>query len=127
MMKKEHELVNINEASIQELTSIKGIGASLAERIIDHRPYALLNDLINVSGISEVKLASLLPYLTIDKTMKKTSPKYSINSKEPITTIGNTEAFVFLVDQNERQDALRIILSGFILGLIILFLRRSSK
>ncbi len=125
--------IDINNASVEELTTVSGIGESLANKIIEKRPYHVLNDLVKVSGINEVKLASLSPYMTIDNREDKSIPtgqiisKQTIEGKKPITTLGNTEAFVFLEDRNERQDALLIIFGGFILGLVLLLLRRSQN
>ena len=123
--------VNINKATSDELTEVRGIGPSLAQRIIEDRPYDDLHELVRVPGINEIKLASLVPYLTIDKPTKKAAPKQEpskqAKSKEPIAQFGDTEAFLFLEDQKEREDALLIIFGGFILGLIILLLRRRSQ
>lgn len=126
-------LVDINNASINDLTTIKGIGQNLAQRIVDHRPYEALHDLVNIPGINETKLASLMPYMTLSgssgsqKTTKKRTPKPDTGEEKPVATLGKTEAFVFLEDRNERQDALLIIFGGFILGLIILLLRRAKN
>ena len=123
-------LVDINQASIDDLTIINGIGENLAKRIVENRPYKALHDLVNIPGINETKLASLMPYMTLGgtkppkKTTRKPEPK---SPEEPIAKLGETEAFVFLEDRNERQDALLIIFGGFILGLIILLLRRANK
>lgn len=129
----EGKKIDINQAAIDELVTIKGIGTQLAKRIVDGRPYENMNDLVRVSGINEVKLASLLPNLTLRKLPEKTSrvEKTSLTQRkqeeEPFTKTGDTEAFIFLENRNERQDAIMMILAGFIIGLIILFLRRSNK
>jgi hypothetical protein len=115
MTKKKETLVNINQGSSDELVTVPGIGPSLAERIKDGRPYQSLHDLVSVSGINEIKLASLLPYLTVEK--------HGNAEGETVSSLGETEAFVFLEDRNERQDAILILLGGFILGLLILMLR----
>ena len=125
-------LVDINQASINDLTTINGIGENLAKRIVDNRPYQALHDLVQIPGINETKLASLMPYMTLGGTKppRKTTRKLESRTnspEEPIAKLGETEAFVFLEDRNERQDALLIIFGGFILGLIILLLRRANK
>mgnify|MGYP001054308406 CR=1 FL=1 len=133
MTDMEQALVDINNASIEELTSLSGIGLSLAMKIINKRPFKELQGLVDISGINEVKLASLKPYITIGETRTKASPpeetldQMELAGKEPISKLGDTEAFVFLEDRNERQDALLIIFGGFILGLIILLIRRSDN
>ncbi len=126
-------LVDINHASIEELTTINGIGQSLAKRIIDNRPFEALHDLVNIPGISETKLASLMPYITVssaihsDLSTDRQRPNLDEREDKPVATLGETEAFLFLEDRNERQDALLIIFGGFILGLIILLLRRAKN
>ena len=56
-------LVNINTASAAELQTLSGIGASMAQSIIDERTqngaFASVDDLMRVSGIGEKKLAKI--------------------------------------------------------------------
>ncbi len=132
MPAKKNPVININTALKMELTTVKGIGSTLAKEIIHHRPYSKLHDLVNVPGINEIKLNTLSPYLTV-KTSKMEPPTSDKNraqvktgKNQPITKLGETEAFIFLEDRNERQDALLILLGGFILGLIIILLRRKD-
>ena len=133
MTEMKNTLVDINLGSQEELVTVPGIGKSLADGIIDKRPYKTLDDLVTVSGINKIKLSSLLPYLTLGAKKQKSSPSKKTpqreknSTKEPISTLGTTEAFVFLEDRNERQDALLMIFFGLILGLIILLIRRKSK
>jgi competence ComEA-like helix-hairpin-helix protein len=53
------ENIEINSASLEDLTFITGIGPSLAERIIEHRPYCTLDELTKVPGIGEVTLTKI--------------------------------------------------------------------
>lgn len=120
--------VDINRATLIELTTIRGIGPGLARRIVDHRPYETIEDLVRVPGINQTKLLALRPFITLKEKKahpapRKTAPKPQTDS----AGLGETETFVFLEDRNERQDALLIIFGGFILGLIILMLRRSRR
>ena len=50
--------ININTATTDELESLSGVGASLAQQIIDGRPWSSVNDLANISGISEDMVSS---------------------------------------------------------------------
>ena len=45
--------ISINTATLSELDTLEGVGPSTAQKIIDGRPYGVLEDLLNVSGIGE--------------------------------------------------------------------------
>jgi competence protein ComEA len=47
------DCVSINTATLEQLDLLKGVGPSLAQKIIDSRPYKQVEDLDNVSGIGE--------------------------------------------------------------------------
>jgi hypothetical protein len=132
MASKKTVKVDVNTASKAALLEIKGIGESMAEQIIAGRPYGALTELTEISGISAKRLDSLKPFLKVETDIVKKAPQIAAAStkpaaEQPFTRVGGTEAFIFLEDRNERQDALLILFGGFILGLIILLLRRRSS
>ncbi len=55
--------VRLNVASASEIETLPGVGPVLAERIVAHRdtfgPFGEIEDLLDVSGIGEAKLAGL--------------------------------------------------------------------
>lgn len=61
--------VNINIASAAELETLKGIGPSKAQAIIDYRTehgdFKSINDLLKVSGIGEKTLANIKDYICV--------------------------------------------------------------
>ena len=68
-MKTNNKIVSINKADLQELVTIPSVGSSLANEIIAYRlhngPFKRLNDLMQVKGISEKVLLTILPYISL--------------------------------------------------------------
>ena len=58
-------LININTASAIQLQTLKGIGPAKANSIIEKRPFASIDDLINVKGIGQKTLDSLRSQVTV--------------------------------------------------------------
>ena len=61
--------VDIHTAGVEELDQLPGIGTVLAGRIIAYReangPFETVEDLLEVSGIGEAKLAELEGWITV--------------------------------------------------------------
>ena len=59
--------IDLNTASEEDLTGLPGVGPVLAGRIVDHRdahgPFQAVEDLLDVSGIGEAKLATLRDFI----------------------------------------------------------------
>jgi len=62
-------LININTATVDQLDTLPGIGPVLAGAIIEHRdrtgPFASVDDLLDVSGIGEVRLGDIRDLVTV--------------------------------------------------------------
>ena len=58
--------ININQAPMEELQQIKGIGPVLAGRIVAARPFSTMEDLLRVEGIGEGLLREARPYLALE-------------------------------------------------------------
>jgi competence protein ComEA len=63
------ELIDINRASVNELQGLPGIGPALAERIVEQRdhegPFQSLDELSDVSGISDRMVDEIREYVTL--------------------------------------------------------------
>jgi competence protein ComEA len=62
-------LVSVNRADASTLEGLPGVGPVLAERIVAHReangPYQEVEDLLDVSGIGEAKLATIRDLIVV--------------------------------------------------------------
>jgi len=71
--------VDINKATVAELTSIKGIGPAKAQAIIDYREahgsFESVDDLKMVRGIGDKVLESLRPHLMANQAADQNTAK----------------------------------------------------
>ncbi len=63
------QTLDVNTAGESELTSLPGVGPSLARRIVEYRtangPFQTVDDLQNVSGIGPSKFDKMAPYIRL--------------------------------------------------------------
>ncbi|HVO11046.1 MAG TPA: helix-hairpin-helix domain-containing protein [Vicinamibacteria bacterium] len=66
--------VNLNTATVEQLTTLPGVGPKLAARIVEYRQksgsFRNPQELINVRGIGEKSYAKLEPWLTVGEGSK---------------------------------------------------------
>ena len=64
--------INVNQASLQELTLLPGIGETMAKRILADRRtkgrYHSVQELVRVHGIGERTVMEILPYCTVNRS-----------------------------------------------------------
>ena len=64
------EKINLNTATVADLTTISGIGEKRANDILAYRDsqggFSSVDDLNNVSGIGDKTLENIRPYVTVD-------------------------------------------------------------
>ncbi|MBC7223327.1 MAG: helix-hairpin-helix domain-containing protein [Anaerolineae bacterium] len=58
-------LVDVNAATPAQLEALPGIGPALAQRIVEHRPYRTVDDLLEVPGIGPATLEKIRPLVTV--------------------------------------------------------------
>ena len=89
-------VVNINTASVTELTLLPRVGEKAAQRIIDYRkehgPFKKAADLMQVKGFGAKTFELLSPYIAVDGkttlTTKVRSPRKP-RAKKPAPTASN--------------------------------------
>ena len=71
--------VNINTASVDQLTALPGVGPKLAARIVEHRQksgaFKTTQELLNVRGIGEKNYAHIEQWLTVSDAAKAPAAK----------------------------------------------------
>lgn len=57
--------ININNATLEQLTELDGVGPSTAQKIIDGRPYTKIEDILEVKGIGDATYAKFKDQICI--------------------------------------------------------------
>lgn len=114
--------LELNSASAEDLTYIKGIGAATAERIVTYARtvgFNSVDDLLNVNGIGAAKLESIRPYVYVipcgavsvsDTTISDTETE-SITATVPETeTTAETSREIYSVNVNicGKEELMRL-------------------
>jgi competence protein ComEA len=64
------ETIHLNQATAEELQSLPGVGPALSERIVlyrtEHGPFRSVDQLTEVKGVGQTKLAKFKEQLTVD-------------------------------------------------------------
>ncbi len=64
------ETIQINQASAEEFQALPGVGPALSERIVlyrtEHGPFKSVDQLTEVKGVGQTKLAKFREHLTVD-------------------------------------------------------------
>ena len=68
--KSSEKRININSASTRELEKLPGVGAAIAERIVQHReqfgPFRRVEHVMMVHGISEAKFRAIREMISVE-------------------------------------------------------------
>lgn len=86
--------VDVNTAEIEELSTLPGIGPSLAKAIIDGRPYGTFDDLDEVKGLGPAKLAKIKDLVVVGSTTADiTIPKSDLKPETGKSVAGKSSPF----------------------------------
>jgi competence protein ComEA len=107
----QYRAIDINKASVEELTGIKGVGIAKAVAIVEYReshgPFVFEGDLLEVPGIGPANLTEIVLEIAPLQKEKKTSTRLSINNStqkelESLPGIGPVLASRIIDYRNEK-------------------------
>ncbi len=58
--------ININTATLEQLDTLPGVGPATAQRIVEGRPYSVIEDLMRVKGIGQATFDKLKDRITVE-------------------------------------------------------------
>jgi competence protein ComEA len=100
--------INLNTATQAELEGLKGIGPALAQKIIAARPFKSVDDLKNVSGISQATFEAIKDQVTVRsaKAAAQTAETKAATTSEKAvqTTEVKTKAKVKATSEKAAQE-----------------------
>ena len=68
-------LIDVNSADARTLSTLPGVGPTIAQRIIDGRPYHSFADLAKVQGLNQAKVDALKGHVIIGSDLKREKPR----------------------------------------------------
>ena len=111
--------ISINTASEKELEKIKGIGPTLAHRIVqyrkEHGPFPSIEDVVLVRGVSEKLLERISSEVTIETSQSSQNQNYERRGTQNITPSDNTvrvaswNLLSFSSDKAENSGVLEVV------------------
>jgi competence protein ComEA len=71
--------INLNSATVEQLTTVPGVGRTLATRIVEHRQkegsFKSVSELMNVKGVGEKNLAKIQGYFVVGEASRPAASK----------------------------------------------------
>jgi competence ComEA-like helix-hairpin-helix protein len=93
-MDDQNKIVNLNTAEREELMALPGIGPALADRILESRPFASIEDLRRVSGIGSNLFETLRSLVTFNNDSSSGFPPTEARPVEIVAEAQETPAEV---------------------------------
>ena len=113
------EKISINTAAEKELERIKGIGPTLAHRIVqyrkEHGPFTNIMDVASVRGVSEKLLERISSEITTEISQSSENRNYERRGTQNITPLDNTlrvaswNLLSFSSDKAENSGVLEVV------------------
>ncbi len=76
------DLIDINRASKRDLESLPGIGRVTAQKIIEHRPYRRVDELLGIGRFGRSRLDRIRALITVGDLSRLPAPRREIVEEE---------------------------------------------
>lgn len=96
--------IDINSANLTELDKIKWVGLPTAEKIVELRPFSSLDELVNVSGISEGRVEEIKVQGLACVNEEAEEVQNTENNSEPEKIINNETKDVNDTEQERERE-----------------------
>ena len=127
------EIIDINNANLQQLDKLTGVGPVIAQRIIDARPFSSVDDLDRVKGIGPATLNKIKAQgLACINCSAKTLPKQEKPAKNNIDDIEKSLAADIILPVEPKQNTSPWLLFfstlavAIIAGAFVLFIKHNN-
>ena len=105
--------LDLNSATVQELTTLPGVGQDLAEKIVAARPYGRLPELQDVTGVGPKLYLTLRQHLSVPRSLSSIKTQEheqsTFDSSEDNRSLGSSAEIDLMPSFNGEHDDAQVV------------------